>query len=439
MFVLFMKIWFVFKTLLIIGYEWLKYCYTNNYNSFIINITHKLSNENLFYGKMFQAISTSNHFIHSELSDYLLTFTDKVKFDENDIDNETIHDLYRYNQLNGYQMSNLNILCPINSGLISLVYLVNLNGKDVIIKIKRKHIEYTLNDAFDKISFFIQLTKYIKQINKLHLHKIFDENKKIIMEQLDFFNEVNNIQLFNKKFKNVNYITIPNVYAEYTNHNQNIIVMDYIKGKTINQLSLSDKEIYSRLFSKFGMKCILFDGLYHADMHPGNLLFLYEDKTYKLGIIDFGLIGKLTREEQNMFYMFMTQLLSNKYDECARTIIELMTEVDINNTNNTNNLNKSEKNTKHCIIQDLMANDCLINDIKVILKNLIDVHKTIRLEDIIQMNKILNSYNIQLSSFFYNIQLAISVSESINKSLCINKTFIDCLQEEAKHFILDYM
>ena len=250
------KIWFVIKTLSIIAYELLKYFYTNNYNQFIINITRKLSNENIFYGKIIQAISTNNNLINQEVSDYLLTFTDNVLFNEADIDIDTIDAFNKYNILNGNVITNIQYKYPINSGLISLVYLAKFNDKDIVIKIKRNNITYILNDAFEKISFFIRIIQYIKYINHLHIDKIFNENKQLLLEQLDFVNEVNNIKLFNKNFKNVDYIMIPNVYEEFTNYNHNLIVMDYIKGKTINEVKIEDKNIYASLFSKFFMKCI---------------------------------------------------------------------------------------------------------------------------------------------------------------------------------------
>ena len=118
---LFYNIWFVLKTFLIIGYERLQYYYTNDYNGFIINLTKKLSNENIVYGKIIQAISTNNNLINPELSDYLLDFTDNVKFNQKDIDVDTIHSLKLFNKANGYKMSHIDYERPINSGLIALV------------------------------------------------------------------------------------------------------------------------------------------------------------------------------------------------------------------------------------------------------------------------------------------------------------------------------
>lgn len=424
------NILFVIKTFSIIGYFWLIYCYTNDYEDFIINIAERLTSENIFYGKMFQAISVNTNLTNDSLSKYLLKYNNNVKYNDDDIDYQVIDELNDYNNKKKYSMINLKYTLPINSGLISLVYLVKLNDEYVIIKIKRKNILKKINEAFDNISFLIKLMDNMKCVNKLNIHRIFCENKKLLLEQLYFINEMNNIKIFEKKYKNVDYIVIPSVYEEFTYMNENIIVMKYIKGKTITELTIDEKDKYSNLFIKFGFKSFLFDGIYHADMHPGNIIFISDhlNNTYKIGIIDYGLIGKLSREEQNLFYLFISKLLLKKYEECIQHIFDLMSEsCDIGYVYN-DSLLEYKNDTK------------LINTMRDILINVNEINKKFTLNDLIRLNNILNTYNIKLNQSFSNVQLAMSVCESTHEALCVNKTFIECFHEEAKKldFLFNY-
>ena len=422
---MFHNILFVIKTVLIVGYNWLMYCYKNNYNEFIMNTAEDLSKENIFYGKMFQCISVNTSLTDEYLSKYLLKYTNNVKYTDEDIDYDAIGELFFYAYNKKYDIKNLKDIVPINSGLISLIYRAKLNDEDIIIKLKRKNILKKFNEAFDNISFLINLTSHIKSINRLNVHRIFYENKKLLLEQLDFMKEVENIKLFQRKYKNVKHIVIPKVYEEFTNMNENIIVMEYINGKDISELTNGEKNIYARLFINFGLKSFFFDGIYHADLHPGNIIFINDtlNKTYKLGIIDYGLIGKLSREEQNLFYLSISSLLSKNYDECIKNVIILMTEK-CRSQNKGHSINRD-------IIETYFNDKMLMDSMKEILINVNEINKKFTINDLIKLNNLLNKYDIQLTSSFSNVQLAMAVCESTNEALCVNKTFIEWFQEEA--------
>ena len=45
------------------------------------------------------------------------------------------------------------------------------------------------------------------------------------------------------------------------------------------------------------LKMILVDGFFHADPHPANVMVL--EQTEQIGLIDFGMVGKLTDEDMS--------------------------------------------------------------------------------------------------------------------------------------------
>lgn len=418
-----LKLWFVLKTFFIIFYNFLIYSYTSDYNRFIMSLARSLSKENIFYGKMIQVISSNIISTNDELSENLLKFTNKVDFNKEDIDTGVIDSLNEYSKKKGYVIQNLNYLTPINSGLIALVYLIKLNDKYVIVKLKRKNITKIFNDAFENISILIQIFDYIKYTKQLNVHKIFNENKKLLLEQLDFENEVENIRIFNKKYKNIDFVVIPEVYQEFTSMNKNIIIMEYIKGKNISELTFKEKEIYSNQLIKFGLKSFLIDGIYHADMHSGNIIFIYDkiNNEYKIGIIDFGLIGKMTREDQNIFYMLMSKILSKDYDSSIKYLFSLTTEVYDNDLKREINLNNNRD---------------VSDEITIILKDIFEINKKITVNHVVRMSNLLKKYNIQFKETFYNFQLAMAVCESTNNSLCIKKSLVEKFEEEFEKLSL---
>ena len=238
-------------------------------------------------------------------------------------------------------------------------------------------------------------------------------------EQLDFTNEINNIQVFYEKFKDVKDICIPHVYSYFTEANANAIVMDYIEGTRLENIDAEDKDEYSKILSRFNIKSFFYDSIYHADLHSGNIIFMKEKDTQglndvlKIGVIDYGIIGKLTREEQNIFFNFFKILVSRNYKKLATYIVSHLSEP----------LEKGEKGEKHVNI-----NEKLIKDIYNICYHTLSVKQIFfGGEEIYEVNKILKTEGLTFSKFFCRIELAIAISENVCNSLCKDKTYIEQL------------
>jgi predicted unusual protein kinase regulating ubiquinone biosynthesis (AarF/ABC1/UbiB family) len=245
--------------------------------------------------------------------------------------------------------------------------------------------------------------------------------------QLDFKNEIDNIQVFYDKFKDVKDVCIPHVYSYFTEANPNAIVMDYIEGVRLENIDADDRDKYSKILSRFNIKSVFYDSLYHADLHSGNIIFMKEKDTrglndvLKIGVIDYGIIGKLTREEQNLFFNFFKILVSRNYEKLAKYIIQHLSEP-------LEKGEKGEKGEKHDKL-----NEKLIRDIYDVCYHTLNIKQIFfGGEEIYEVNKILKTQNLTFSKFFCRIELAIAISENVCNSLCKDKTYIEQLMSAFK-------
>jgi len=155
----FQNIVFLFKIMWIFFTELLNYIFFQNYDGFLEGTLIRLSHLNILYVKVFQALSFSKEMISEELNNKMIRYTDNVPWGNEDIDQELLDKVkkkYNITFRGGYDF-------PIRSGMISLIYKGVRQGKDVILKMKRKDIANRLEEAVDNFHLFrIMILIYLK-------------------------------------------------------------------------------------------------------------------------------------------------------------------------------------------------------------------------------------------------------------------------------------
>jgi predicted unusual protein kinase regulating ubiquinone biosynthesis (AarF/ABC1/UbiB family) len=386
------------------------------------NIASKMADKNIFYTKILQAFANNNNLVDKELFHHFISYTDNVKYSTNEIDYNGLYDLINIARKNGDNLS-IESEIPIKSGNIALVYNGKLNGKNVIIKYRRKNIIEKFNKSIDELELLVNISKKIPYLCELNINDLFEENREIMTNQLNFLNEVKNINIFYEKFNEVKTICIPKVYYYFTENNPCAIIMEKIEGNRIENILNEDKHEYSKILSRFNLKCVFYDSIYHADLHSGNVIFMKEtcyvkddnnnevlQPVLKIGIIDYGIIGTMTREEQNIFFMFFKILVSKNHMELSKFITESLSEK-IDKTMPT--ISEGYKNI-------------LVNQISTICSTVLNNDtKFFGGEEIYEINKILKTQNLQFSKFFCRVELAIAISENVCNSLATNSSYIE--------------
>ena len=394
------------RTLGIIGIEWFWRNFYKSPNEYLFRIGRRLSKLNRVYVKFLQALAGDLHLIDDAGRLELTDFCDSVPVlpEEYDFCFEV--------SLNKRGLF-LESRQPINSGLIALVYRAyDKEGRKYVVKVKRHQIEERLQKDLDELEYVIKRMGELPYCKSMRLEHQFAENKSLLTDQLDFFKEVDNIKTFERMFKNVNYVNVPHVYEEYTAECNNIIVMDYVEGIKLQDVAEEDKESYCTLLAKFGLKCTFFDGIYHADLHPGNILFQRQADTdevpHQLAILDFGVIGRVTREEQNHFYEFIRGLFEHRFEKSVNIMLDHIVE--------TIDPMKSRE-------VDAVARQNIVLQATEVLERSIKVSKRPNTRDMYDINIILARHGLRLAPFFCRIQMAFVVNETMCNYLSTEQSF----------------
>jgi len=279
-----------------------------DFNWLIKNSCIKLTKLSYYYIKILQWQLQNKYLSDSDLEDFFKKYTDNVPFSDENIDYKLLDDLELYASNNGYKLNIIN-RNPIGSGTVAIIWKGYLNDNPIAIKILRKNIENEIKNCFNVI--FI-LSLFYNCFRFRQFYQAIKDNQENMLEQCNFNNEVNNIDLFYNIYKNSELVVIPQVYKEFTNNYKNVIIMDFIDGYKFNQLTNEDKQQFAKAYNYFYNDSIYIKQICHGDLHVGNVVFIKTaDNQYKIGVYDFGLVYKLTKLEATLFCKYMIMMINN--------------------------------------------------------------------------------------------------------------------------------
>ena len=213
---------------------------------------------------------------------------------------------------------------PLGSASIGQVYKATLKetGEDVAVKIQKPNI-YDIIDADVKILKDLagKADKYITKSRTYNLPAIMKEFERSIFKELNYMEEVMNIQKITNNFKEDENIVIPQVFTDCCT--SKVITMELVDGYQISDLfgkeieGIDNKEIAQFSVQSY-LKQILLDGFFHADPHPGNM---FVTKDGKLVYIDWGMVGVITEEFRGNLAELILILLSGNSKKLIKQLI----------------------------------------------------------------------------------------------------------------------
>lgn len=174
---------------------------------------------------------------------------------------------------------------PIASASISQVHLATLkSGERVAVKVQRPHIRAffdrdfkTLNMIFDALSLF-----NIRSVNDSKM--LIEQCYTYLYEELCFERELENAKMFRDIVKEHPNLEVPDVYPKYCS--KSVLTMSYLPS---TRIGTETSELAVELM-EFFIEQVVFNGVIHADPHPGNLGITAEGK---IALYDFGQVSKL--------------------------------------------------------------------------------------------------------------------------------------------------
>lgn len=202
---------------------------------------------------------------------------------------------------------------PVASASIAQVHFAELhNGKKVAVKVRRPGINALIeSDVSVMYTVAELLERYVPASRQYRPMEVVNEFARVINFEQDLSIEGVNINRFATLFKDDPRIQIPHVYWDYTT--PEVLTMERLYGTPIDEAEvLKGKGLDVRKIATSGVELFfrqIFEfGVFHADLHPGNL-FIRDDGV--IIYLDFGIVGRLDRDLRhylaNMLYYLVRQ------------------------------------------------------------------------------------------------------------------------------------
>lgn len=160
------------------------------------------------------------------------------------------------------------------------------NGDTVIVKVQHPNIAEEIMLDLQLFERALPLIKYIPETSVVDLNGVLQEVRRSLTNELDFFKESKNGVLFYEKNDHWQEIRSPKIYEAFCS--KKVIVMEAMPGENLNHLmnitadeppliegyeNQQLKQNIAKLLVENFMKQVFDDGFFHADPHPGNILF----------------------------------------------------------------------------------------------------------------------------------------------------------------------
>ena len=184
---------------------------------------------------------------------------------------------------------------PYASASIAQVHRAQLpNGTRVILKIRRP-------DIVPKIDADLRILAQIADLIEIELpearryrpSRIVTEFRRSLERELDLAAEARSLERFARNFADDPNIVVPRVFWEWTSAVMNVQEhMEGIPGNDVAAIDAAglDRKVLAARGVDSVLKMILVDGFFHADPHPGNVLYLPGNR---IVMMDFGMVGRL--------------------------------------------------------------------------------------------------------------------------------------------------
>ncbi|HEX6680209.1 MAG TPA: AarF/UbiB family protein, partial [Gaiellaceae bacterium] len=182
---------------------------------------------------------------------------------------------------------------PLAAGTIGQVHKATLDsGEKVIVKVQRPGARDQIMRDLGLLGMFAEKTESREALRRIvDLPAVVQHLSESLQRELDFEQEAANIDHMHEVLEPFSRLEAPRVHHRFTT--KRLLVMEFVPGTPVREAPQGPerKEAAAQLLEAF-YRQILTDGFFHADPHPGNMLW----SDGAIYFLDLGMVGEVAPE-----------------------------------------------------------------------------------------------------------------------------------------------
>ncbi|HEX3030711.1 MAG TPA: AarF/UbiB family protein, partial [Bacillota bacterium] len=205
---------------------------------------------------------------------------------------------------------------PAASASIGQVHLAVLTtGERVAVKVQRPNIEAIIHKDLQIIERLLPLIRKPLALDQMFdVEDVLSSFRRTLDKELDFRQEGQNIENFREALSDIPAIIIPRLFWRYTT--REILTMEWLEGNSVTEFAASvSRQVRTNLAESLMLGLLLpcfRTGLFHGDLHPGNVRFFPDGR---LALLDFGITGYISNEFRQQSGELLTALWRGNVDK----------------------------------------------------------------------------------------------------------------------------
>jgi len=217
---------------------------------------------------------------------------------------------------------------PLASASIAQVHPATLHdGREAVVKVVRPGIEIQLRKDIDLLKAIAAIAeRFLQSGARIQPLEVVREFEGVVFDELDMQREAANASMLRRNFQGSKDLYVPEVYWKWCK--RRVMVMERVSGLPVGDIErLREHGVNLKKLARRGIRVfytqVFRDNLFHADMHPGNILVDASNPDDPSFIaMDFGIVASLSPKDLYYIAENFKALFNQNYRRVAALHID---------------------------------------------------------------------------------------------------------------------